>query len=186
MDTSTLLFGVVVFFARVTDVTLGTVRTLSIVQGRTKTAFMLGFVEVTVWIWVVAKVLQLVAQEPILTVFYALGFASGNVVGITVERHLAYGYAVLRVICPDSGMQIAESLRNAGYAATTFLGEGLSGPVTMVYVVCLRKELTEIVARVKEVSPDAFYIVEAAASVSKIYRPYLVEQTGWRAILKRK
>ena len=46
LDTETLLTGIFIFLARVADVTLGTVRTMSIVQGRTKMAFLLGFVEI--------------------------------------------------------------------------------------------------------------------------------------------
>lgn len=185
--TSTIFLGLVVFFARVTDVTLGTVRTISIIQGRTKIAFMLGFFEVSLWLLVVAKVLQEVAQKPILTLFYALGFASGNVVGIYIERHLAFGYSVLRVICPQKGNEMAVVLRKAGYAVTTFIGEGLSGQVVMLYVVCLRKQLKEILSLVTDISPEAFYIIEPASSVSKMYRPYFMEAgTGWRATFKKK
>ncbi|MBN2357175.1 DUF2179 domain-containing protein [candidate division KSB1 bacterium] len=187
MSYPTIILGVIVFLARVTDVTLGTVRTISIVQGRTKIAFMMGFIEVSLWLLVVAKVLQKVAEEPVLTVFYALGFATGNVVGIYFERRLAFGYSVLRVFSPDHEKSMAEQLRNQGYAVTSFIGEGKSGPVTMLYIVCRRKQLQDILSLVKHISPEAFYIVEPASSVSKLYQPYLLETgTGWRAIFKKK
>ena len=187
MDTGTLLLGLVVLFARIGDVTLATVRTISVVHGRTKIAFALGFVEVSVWLMVVAKVLQQVHAKPILAVFYALGFSTGNVVGILLERRLAFGYTALRVITPEKGDFIAESLRAAGYAVTTFVGQGLSGTVHMVYMVFPRKELNEVLALVKKISPEAFYITEQAGQVSRIYRPTLQSPvTGWRAIIKRK
>jgi uncharacterized protein YebE (UPF0316 family) len=186
VDLATLVTGIIVFFARVTDVTMGTVRTISIVHGRTKIAFMLGFIEVTVWLLVVAKVLQEVSVKPILTVFYAAGFSTGNVVGILVERRIAFGYTVLRVIIQEQGDLIAETLRAAGYAVTTFLGEGLSGAVSMLVVVFPRKELQDVLTLVKKVSPEAFYITEQAGSVSKIYRPTLQPGTGWQAVIKKK
>ncbi len=187
MDVSTLLLGIAVFLARVTDVTLGTVRTISIVHGRTKVAFLLGFLEISLWLIVVAKVLQKVTQEPLLTIFYALGFATGNVVGIYIERRLAFGYSVLRIILPQHDTLMSATLRENGYAVTTFTGQGKNGPVTMLIIVCMRKQLKDILATVKDISPDAFYIIEPASSVSKLYQPSLMESgTGWQAIFKKK
>jgi len=186
VDWPTLLTGLLVFLARITDVTLGTVRTISIVHGRTKIAFVLGFVEISLWLFVVAKVLQEVTTTPILALFYALGFSTGNVVGILLEKRLAFGYTILRVISQEHGEIITEQLRAAGYAVTTFAGEGLSGAVRMIYVVFPRKELNDVLAVVKRTSPEAFYITEQAGSVSKIFRPTLQPGTGWRAIMKKK
>jgi len=186
VDLTTFVTGLIVFFARVTDVTLGTVRTISIVHGRTRIAFALGFVEVSVWLLVVAKVLQEVAREPALIIFYALGFSTGNVVGILLERRIAFGNTVLRVISAERGAQIAEILRAAGYAVTTFLGEGLNGVVSMLVVVFPRKELEDVLTLVKKVSPEAFYVTEQASQVSRLYRPNLGSSNGWNTILKKK
>lgn len=186
MTLATLIVGFMVFFARVTDVTLGTVRTIAIVHGRTKTAFVLGFFEVSLWLIVVARVLQQITSEPILAVFYALGFSTGNVVGILLERRIAFGNTVLRIISPEHGDRIAELLRAAGYAVTSFPGEGLSGPVSMLVVVFPRKELRDVLTLVKKISPEAFYITEHAGSVSKLYRPTSESMTGWRSVLKKK
>jgi uncharacterized protein YebE (UPF0316 family) len=186
LDTSTLIMGIFVFLARVTDVSLGTVRTISIVHGRTKIAFVLGFIEVTLWLVVVASVLQEVAAKPILAVFYALGFSTGNVIGILLERRIAFGNTVLRVISAAHGDMIAETLRAAGYAVTSFPGEGLNGSVSMLVIVFPRKELQDVLTLVKKVSPEAFYVTEQAGSVSKIYRPTLQTETGWRAVVKKK
>jgi uncharacterized protein YebE (UPF0316 family) len=186
-DYSTLLLGLVIFLARVTDVSMGTMRTISIVQGRTKIAFLLGFIEVSMWLVIISTVIHRIADEPILGVFYALGFSTGNVVGIILEKRLAFGHIILRIISTQSGKEIAEKIRHTGHAVTTFQGEGLSGAVTMLYVVCLRKEQNDVVQVVKSIEPDAFYTVDMAGSVSKIYRPCMPhEPTGWRAIFKKK
>jgi len=91
MDLSTLLTGILVFLARVADVSMGTMRTISIVRGRTKTAFVLGFVEISLWLVVIAAVLASISSRPILGIFYALGFSTGNVAGILLERRIAFG-----------------------------------------------------------------------------------------------
>jgi uncharacterized protein YebE (UPF0316 family) len=186
MDLYTLLTGVVVFLFRIVDVSLGTIRTISIVQGRTRTAFLLGFVEVSIWLGVIAAIVSRVAEHPILGVFYALGFSTGNVVGILIERKLAFGHTVLRVIASEGSEELAETLRKNGYAATCFRGTGGSGPVTEVCVVCRRRDLNRILGVVADVVPDAFFVTEPVGMVRSVRHPTMQTATGWRAVLKKK
>jgi uncharacterized protein YebE (UPF0316 family) len=180
------LLGIIVFFARVVDVSVGTLRTISIVQGRTKLAFFLAFIETTVWLLVLSAVLPQVMHTPILGVFYAFGFATGNVVGINAEKRLAMGYTNFRVITTKFAREITSSLREKGFAVTTFEGEGKDGKVTEIYVASERKNLPTLVKLVKEIEPDAFYIAEQAGYMSKIHRPTMVPTTGWRGVQKKK
>jgi uncharacterized protein YebE (UPF0316 family) len=186
LDAATLFLGILIFLARVTDVTMGTMRTISIVQGRTKTAFILGFFEVSMWLVVISMVVQKIVEKPILGVFYAFGFSTGNVVGIMLERRLGLGHTALRIISPNRGKEMADELRGAGYAVTIFKGEGLTGPVTLLYVVCRRKDLPRILPIVKEIDPDSFHITEQAGDVSRVCTPFAQPPTGWRAVFKKK
>ncbi|HAR44817.1 MAG: hypothetical protein A2X56_03755 [Nitrospirae bacterium GWC2_57_13] len=186
LDIPTLLTGLAVFAARVVDVAMGTIRMISIVHGRMKTAFVLGFLEVSLWLAIITTVLADIMQRPVLGIFYALGFSTGSVVGILLEKKIAFGHIVLRVICPRDGEITAEAVRDVGFAVTTFEGQGKSGPVTQLYIVCQRSDLKPIISLVKSIVPDAFYITEQAGSVSKVYRPTMQQATGWRAILKKK
>ena len=186
MEWTVLLTGVIVFFARVGDVTLGTIRTISIIHGKTKAAFFLGFVEVSLWLFVVTAVVNQVMDRPILALFYAFGFSTGNVVGIKLERRLAFGHTVLRVITRTKGSEMADAIREIGFPVTTFTGEGRSGPVMELYVVCRRRDLPAVLPIVRRIDPDSFYLTEQAGTVSKIRRPFLTPRTGWRGISKRK
>jgi uncharacterized protein YebE (UPF0316 family) len=185
-DYPTIILGIIIFFARVTDVSMGTMRTISIVQGRTKIAFLLGFLEVSMWLVVISAVIHRIAEKPILGVFYALGFSTGNVVGIVLEKRMAFGHIILRIISMRSGREMAEKIRESGHAVTTFQGEGLSGPVTLLFVACRRKEQGDIVQIIRHIEPDAFYTVDQAGSVSKIFRPCVPNPSGWRAAFKKK
>jgi uncharacterized protein YebE (UPF0316 family) len=180
------LLGILVFLARVVDVSVGTLRTISIVQGRTKIAFFLAFIETTVWLIVLSAVLPQVMHTPLLGAFYAFGFATGNVVGILVEKRLAMGYTNFRVITTKFAKEITNSLREKGFAVTTFEGKGKDGIVTEIYVASERKDLPVLIKIVKEIEPDAFYIAEQAGIISKIRRPTMVPATGWRGIQKKK
>ena len=181
-----LVTGILIFIARIVDVSLGTLRTISIIQGRTWVAFWLGFGEIIIWLSVISTVILQVREIPVLAFFYAFGFASGNLVGIRIEKWLAFGHIVIRVISTKHYMAMADTIRQAGFAVTTFRGEGRSGPVMELCIVCRRKHLRQVIGIVQAIEPGAFYITEQVGEVSKIYRPIHTPVTGWRAILKKK
>lgn len=185
-DTMTLLTGILIFGARVIDVSLGTLRTISIVQGRTRSAFFLGFIEIMVWLAVITTVVNQVISTPVLGIFYALGFATGNVVGILLERRLIAGPIVLRVISSDDHTGLRDYLRQTGHKIITFHGEGEQCSVTEYNVFCRRRDLKGMTAQIKKLDKDAIYITEQAGGMEKILRPTMQKLTGWRTPLKRK
>jgi uncharacterized protein YebE (UPF0316 family) len=138
----------------VIDVSVGTLRTISIVQGRTKIAFFLAFIETSVWLIVLSAVLPQVMHTPLLGLFYAFGFATGNVVGILVEKRLAMGYTNFRIITSKHVKEITNSLREKGFAVTTFEGEGKDGKVTEV--MWLPKEKFINISQTLKIEPDLF------------------------------
>lgn len=181
-----LLTGLLIFCARIVDVSIGTVRTIVTVQGRTRLAFVLGFIEVTLWVTIISAIVKQIYTAPILAIFYGLGFATGNVVGIAIERKIALGHVALRVFTRTACSALAAQLRAAGQVVTTFAGEGRDGPVTELLVVCRRRDIKWILDLVKAADHDAFYIIEQAREVSHAQMPVYEEPTGWRAVLKRK
>ncbi|MGB5984343.1 MAG: DUF5698 domain-containing protein [Desulfobacterales bacterium] len=178
--------GLMVFAARICDVSLGTIRTIVTVQGRTLTAFCLAIFEIMIWITVVSTVIHQIKEKPLLAVFYAFGYATGNVVGILVERRLAFGMIILRVISRVAGESIAAGLRRMGQPVTLFRGEGMRGPVCELYIACRRRDLKWILAEVKNLDAEAFYVVEQARDVSKVLKPVHTHLGGWRALNHRK
>lgn len=168
-----LAAGLLIVLARVVDVSLATVRTISVVNGRTKVAFICAFAESIIWITVISAVVPQVQEQPVLAVFFALGFALGNVVGIRAEQFLALGFLVLRVVSRDNWQPLADTLRNAGYGVTTFIGQGVSGPVGELSVICRRRDFAKVVAIVQDIDPGAFYYTEMAGAVNRSCRPYI-------------
>lgn len=181
-----LITGLLIFAARIVDVSIGTLRTIMTIQGRIRLAFILGFLEVTIWVTVISAIVKNIADAPILAVFYGLGFAAGNVVGILAERRLALGHVALRIFSRTAADDIAKQLRAEGQAVTVFRGEGRSGPVAQLMVVCPRKKARPILVQVRELDPDAFYLMEFARDVGHLPAAVAAAPTGWRAILKKK
>ncbi|SHO46783.1 Uncharacterized protein YebE, UPF0316 family [Desulfopila aestuarii DSM 18488] len=185
-DPVVFMTGLAVFCARICDVSIGTVRTIVTVQGRSVLAFSLAVFEVTIWITVISTVITQVKDVPILVVFYSLGYATGNVVGIMVEKKLAFGFIILKVFSHFHGKSMAEYFRQLGQPVTVFEGEGLQGPVLELYIVCRRRDLRWMIPKVYELDSEAFYVVEQARDVSKVLKPVCTPLGGWRQRNNRK
>lgn len=186
IDGQTLLLGLTIFLVRIVDVSLGTIRTISTVQGRRGAAFLLGLVEVSLWLSVMAAIVPRVVGQPVLGVFFALGFSTGNVVGILIEQRIALGHVTLRILTRVNPEKIAKKIRSMGFPVTEFEGHGRSGPVKELVLVCKRRELRRILAVAREHSPEAFYVTEPAGVIRTPRRPIMQPTTGWRSALKKK
>ncbi len=181
-----IITGIFVFFARICDVSIGTVRTILTVQGRTLIAFVLALFEITIWVLVASTVINQLKDKPVLIVFYAFGYATGNVVGILVEKKLAFGIIILKIITRTAGQEIADYLRGRGQPVTVFIGEGMKGPVSELYIACRRRDLKWILPEVQKLDEKLFYIIEQARDISKTLKPVYTPLGGWRATDKRK
>lgn len=179
------LLALVIFCLRVVDVSLGTIRTLSIFQGFLKLAVVLGFFEILVWVTAIFQVISRLHESPLLMVAYAAGFAAGNGVGMLIERKMALGVVVLRIISRNSDQKIVDNLRGKGYGVTTFLGEGKEGPVTLIYLSLKRNLLEEVLTMALQIDPTLFYVVEPAREWSKDLKA-VAYHTGWRSPIKKK
>jgi uncharacterized protein YebE (UPF0316 family) len=179
------LLVILIFLLRVVDVTLGTIRTISVVQGWIKVSVLLGFFEVLIWIAAVSQVISRINEHPILMIAYATGFATGNAAGILLERRLALGSCVVRIISSTMiGLHVAETLRSIGQRVTTFEGEGRDGPRVLIYATCERRYLSKLIEAAQAVDPHLFYAVERAAESSHLSP--LPHANGWRGVLRKK
>ncbi len=168
-----------IFGLRIIDVSLGTLRTISVVDGRVRLSAVLGFFEVLIWITAVAQVISNIHSSPLLLVAYAGGFAAGNSVGIMLERKLALGRCVVRLIAPHWGARIAARLRSMGQGVTTFEGRGALGTRVLVYATCKRRDVPKIIRTALEIDPHTFYVVERVAASSEVQGLRREEPSGW-------
>ena len=81
----------VIFAARVGDVSIGTVRTIMMINGSRLGSAILGALEVTIWVLAVGGVLKYL-PNPWAVLGYAAGFGTGVFVGMSIEDRLAMGF----------------------------------------------------------------------------------------------
>lgn len=157
MNTSVALTFVLIVLARVTDVTLDTVRTVAIVQGRRAFSALLGFFEAVIYVCAVAKVL-LNMDHPIYALAYGLGFALGNVLGITIEQHLAFGVQ-LASIFTKNGVEMARNLVSAGYRVAAVHAHVRNDDFTVLYVEVARKHAQKLLRHAGKVDEGCFCVI---------------------------
>lgn len=155
-----------VFFARVFDVALGTMRIIYVSRGKRYLAPILGFIEVFVWITIVSQIVR--STNNFVAYFaYAAGFAAGNYVGMYIENRVALGTLVVRVIVQKQPQELVEHLRKAGYGVTAVDGEGSSGPVKLIYTIVKRRDLPEVTGIIHQSHPHAFLSIEDVRSTEE-------------------
>jgi len=166
-----ILLGVIIFALRIVDVSLGTIRTISVIQGRARTAVVLGFFEVLVWITVVAQVVVRIDTEPWLAPFYAAGYAAGVGVGMMIERRLSAGRYLVRIITHTRAMEIAQAIGDRGRVVGTFPGATPVGTATLIFVSALGRRVPEVLAAARAADPSLLYTVEMALGWSENVHP---------------
>ena len=153
------LYAVLIFFLRVADMSLDTLRLMFVVRGRRGLAWILGFFEAAIFVVAVSSVIQNLGN-PLNVIGFAAGFATGNVVGMFLEEWLAIGFIQLRVISSRRGTALADRLRKEGYAVTEIPARGRDGVVTLLSCSVRRRQVETVRQVVSEVDAEAFITAE--------------------------
>ena len=153
-----------IFFLRIADVSIGTLRIGFLVRGRPLVAGALSFLESLVWLAAAAQVLANL-DSPAQFLAYAGGYAAGTMLGVHVERWIAVGDVMMRIVAPVDGPSAASALRDQGYVVTEINASGRDGEVRLAFSVLPRKRVAEALRLVQTVDPDAFVSFEGTTPV---------------------
>lgn len=159
-----VLLPLIIFFARICDQSIGTLRVVFVAKGRKNIAPILGFFETLIWVLVIREVFT-DTTNPFCFIAYAAGFAAGNYVGLTLEEKLSIGTVIARVILPYEDPELLEAFKQENFGFTVVDGEGRNGKVKIIFVVLNRINLPKFVEVLNSVSPNAFYSVEDVKQV---------------------
>ncbi|MBN1780243.1 DUF2179 domain-containing protein [bacterium] len=154
-----VILPLLIFIARVVDVSIGTIRIIFLGRGSRYLAPVLGFFEVFIWLLAIRQVLANLSNI-FCYIGYAAGFAMGNFIGMIIDDRLAMGKVVVRVITQDDAGLLIASLRRKGFGVTHVPAEGSRGQVSLIYTVILRSDLDSALRCVKKYNPNAFYTIE--------------------------
>jgi uncharacterized protein YebE (UPF0316 family) len=166
-----VILPLLIFIARLIDVSLGTLRIIFVSHGLKYIAPLVGFVEINVWLLAIGQIMQNL-DNLVCSLAYAGGFAMGAFFGMVIEEKLSIGMVMVRIICKHDASELIKSLRDAQYGVTTHDAEGLNGPVKIIFAVIRRENLGDILNRIHTIHPRAFYSVEDIRSVGEAMFPF--------------
>ena len=175
-----LLIALLIFAMRIADVSIGTIRTIYTIRGQRGVAMLLGVIESGIWILAISKAVALMQHNPWAMVGWACGFGAGTYLGITVERWLAAGHILMRVISLEKACELRDALLAENVGVTRLPGEGRNGEVNVLFVVAPRRRGNDLLEKVQAIDPDAFITIDPITTAIGGYMPVPVRPTSMR------
>ena len=164
-----IIFGALLIMCmRIADVTIGTFRTLLVVQAKKYLAALTGFFEVLIWIFAMRYIVQHM-DNTLNLIAYATGFGLGNLLGITLEEKIAIGFVQVNIMSLHATDKIADKLRSAKFGVTILPAEGASGGLAVLVAIIRRRDLKNLINIVELIDKKAFITTQYA----KPYRGFI-------------
>lgn len=161
-----ILLPLLIFIARICDVSLGTIRVIFVSKGYRYLAPLIGFFEISIWLLAIGQIMRDL-NNVATYLAYAGGFAMGTFVGITLEDRLSLGKVMVRVFLKENPSLLINRLKEASYGLTVVDAMGSKGPVKVVFTIVDRKMLPEIIGMINDYNPHAFYTIEDVRRVAE-------------------
>jgi uncharacterized protein YebE (UPF0316 family) len=162
-----IVLPLLIFFARICDVSIGTIRIIFVSKGIKYLATILGFFEILIWLLAISQIMQNITNV-FYYVFYAGGFAMGNFFGIIIDEKLSIGTVGVRIITRREAQVLIDALKKANYGITAVDADGSKGKVKIIYTVVNRQNIENVIKIVKVYNPKAFYSIEDVRYVSEV------------------
>lgn len=163
---SYVFLPLLIFLARVTDVSINTIRIIYVLGGRRVTATVLGFFESFIWLMAIRQIFEHF-DNWVCYVAYPGGFAMGILVGMMIEERIAYGKVVVRIITRRDLSGLMSYFLQQNMRFTKVDAEGPDGKESLVFTVIERENLDELLSMLKQILPSAFYTVEKVNRASE-------------------
>ncbi len=168
---SYVIMPLLIFLARICDVSIGTLRIIFVSKGKRNIAPVLGFFEVLIWITAISRIMENL-DNYINFIAYAAGFATGNFIGMIIEEKLAMGILMIRVFANERGNELVQSLNSQGFGATVVEAHGAREHIHLIYSIVKRNELANVLNIITRLNPKAFYTIEDVKAVNEgIFTP---------------
>ena len=159
-----------IFFGRIADVTLGTIRTVQTVKGRTLIAGIIAFFEVIIWFVIVREAINTNINNIFIPISYAGGYAIGTFLGASISDKIINKAMSVQVISNKLPKSKINILRENNYAVTEINCIGNKNTKkTMLFIEINKKRLNELKKIIYEIDKDAFIVINESKIVENGY-----------------
>ncbi len=184
-----VILPVMIFFARILDVSINTIRIIFVMSGRKGISSILGFFESLIWLLAIGQIFQHM-NNVFCYIAYPAGFGMGILVGMWIEEKLAYGKVVLRIISSESVNEVISYFENNNLKHTLMKSGTHTKEESILFSVINRDQLDKVLYEIKSHLPNSFYTVESVKQASEfghLLEPRRTRNIGsWLGSVKRK
>jgi uncharacterized protein YebE (UPF0316 family) len=177
-----VILPLLIFFARILDVSIGTLRLIFVSKGYKFYAPLLGFFEVIIWLLAIGQIMQHL-DNFLCYIAYGLGFATGNYLGIYLDEKMSLGTVLIRVVPKMDTTDLINRLREQSFGASLVDIEGMTGKLKMIFTIVKRKDLKEVLGLIQEHNPQAFVTIEDVKTAREGYFRLARKRTTSPAVL---
>ena len=156
-----------IFFARILDVSIGTVRTMLMVKGRTVIMVILAFLEVFIWFLVAREALVTDVNSIFIPISYSLGYATGTFIGSFLSNTFIKGIVGVQVVVEKGNKALLGAIRKHGYAVSIMdLKDDYQGNQRdMLFFQINNRNLKRLISLIKKYDSQAFIVVSDTKAV---------------------
>ena len=156
-----LMLCIKIFFARIIDVSLGTVRILVLVKGKTFLAACIAFVELLIWFVVAREALTTIMTSWWIPISYAAGYSTGTLIGSFISEKFIKGFIGVQVISSNITEEDIAKIRDNGYAVSIIDLENRDEDKNgrMLYIQIKKTKYNSLIKLLKSIDNHAFVVV---------------------------
>lgn len=159
-----------IFFAKIIEVSIGTLRIILINKGYRRVGVSLALIEIILWVFIASRVITGIAESPMKGIMYSFGFAVGVFVGSKLEEKIAFGKVLIQTITTvQSGNEIAAFLRKEGFGVTIIDGRGKDEARAVLMLYANRRGSDEVIEKIQKINPKAMVIINDVSTLSGGY-----------------
>ncbi len=157
----------VIFFGKLLEVSISTLRIVLINRGDRIKGSILAFFDVLIWLTITGSVLSSFGDNKLKIVVFAFAFALGNFFGSWLDSKLAFGMSSINVIINEDAIVdvILKNLRNNSFAVTVIDGQGKDGKRKLLIINVKRKYLSKAIKIVTDITSDCFISINDVSAM---------------------
>lgn len=166
VNSMNLFLYLIIFISKVIENALATLRLIVVANGKKWLGAFLQLLVAIVWVLVTGAVVTGIREDPLKILFYGIGTFVGSFVGSFIEEKVALGSNMVMVITDSKkGDEMANKLREKGYALTVLEGCGKDKNRSILMILISRKKRPRLVSHIKKIDYHAMIVVENASTI---------------------
>lgn len=160
---SLLLTCIKIFFARILDVSLNTIRTTFVIKGRTFIVALIAFIEITIWL-LVARTAINVELNLWIVISYSGGYTMGTILGTTFINKFVKTNMELIVI--STKIKNTKKIKDKNFGVSILNKDKNK---TILLIETNKKRLDELTTLLKKLDNEAFITIKETKTIINGY-----------------